>query len=230
LWSLKSFGKDRNMSEKVKEELTKTLAYYYDIKLNTKYLIYFNKQHQTNPLSQTQMQSQSQSANGNETIMMIITDGIDCWSSCINDEKFLNSIIKIQLNEKVSYIEFVSHLISSLNNEKFELNQILSNDNENEDKSDLIEFKFTVNNSINKGHSVLKCVLLLEPILSAKSKANEIKNFLFFVYQKFTKAELEVKMIKNNISSGTNDANNASSTTTGKFWQFNFCFININSS
>jgi len=204
------------MSEKVKEELTKTLAYYYDIKLNTKYLIYFNKQHQTNPLSQSQTQSQSQSSNGNETVMMIITDGIDCWNLCINDEKFLNSIIKVQLNEKVSYIEFVSHLISSLNNEKFELNQIVSNDNENEHKSDLIEFKFTVNNSINKGLTVLKCVLLLEPIQSAKSKANEIKNFLFFVYQKLTKAELEVKMIKNNISSGSNDANNASSTNSGK--------------
>lgn len=211
------------MSEKFKEDLVKTLTYYYDIKLSAKYLIYFKKQKPTN--SQTQSQTQALSS-GNELVSMVITDGIDCWSLCINDEKFLSNIIKVQLNEKVSYVEFLSYLINSLNEEKFELNQILSNSNEKvhtEYNNDLIEFKFTLNNnnSTTKSQNECKCILLLEPILSAKVKADEIKNCLFFAYQKFAKTDLEVKKMKNNLSNGRNDTNNSESTSNSG----NFIFV-----
>jgi len=197
------------MSEKIKEDLMKTLAYYYEIKLNVKYLIYFNKQQQ---LTNVQTQSQAQTLSSvNDSTMMVITDGIDCWSLCISDDKFINNTIKLQLNEKISYIEFLNHLISCLNNEKFELNQILSNSNQkghSEHSIDLIEFKFSINNNVNKSQNGLKCVLLLDPILS-KLKANEIKNALFFVYQKFTKTDQELKKMRNNLNNGQNDTSNA---------------------
>jgi hypothetical protein len=210
------------MSEKFKEDLVKTLTYYYDIKLSAKYLIYFKKQKITN--SQTQSQTQALSL-GNELVSMIITDGIDCWSLCINDEQFLSNIIKVQLNENVSYVEFLSHLINNLRDEKFELNQILSNSNEKGHKeynNDLLEFKFTLNNnSTNKSQNDFKCILLLEPILSAKVKADEIKNCLFFAYQKFAKTDLEVKKMKNNLNNGRNETNNSESSSNGG----NFIFV-----
>ena len=211
------------MSDKVKEDLMKTLSYYYDIKLNCKYLIYFNKQQPNSSKSHThKAQSLSSSI---DSIMMVITNGVECWTLCINDEKFLSSIIKTQLREKASFLEFLSGLQGSLKNEKFELNKILNTEketNQNEESSEMIEFKFTLNNG---DKNELKCNFLLEPIISSRIKATEIKNFLFFVYQKYTMAELEIKKYKNNLDNGQNSEIPNLTSSSGNLYLIYFVFI-----
>ena len=188
----------------------KTLTYYYDIKLNSKYLIYFNKQQQANSQSQSQSQS-STSSSANDSIMMLATNGLDCWSICINDEKFLSNVVKGQLNEKCSFIEFVSHLVGVLSAEQFELNKILNTEHEGvedaAENSDLLEFKCVIKTASKSknGDNSLKCRIVMEPVLSARQKAAEIKNVLFFAYQQYNKADLELKKLKSNC--GTSQSN-----------------------
>lgn len=164
------------MVDKIKDDLLKSISYYYDIKLNTKYLIYFTVGNQ---------QSSSMDAN------MLITNGVYTWSTCLTSDTFLNDVLRTQLNSKHSLLEFIGLLVHSLSSDKFELNKFMDTAN----LTDFVEFKLA--NEKLAG----ACKFILEP---AKSSANDIKNLLFIMYDKLSKAEAEVKKLneKADLSTG----------------------------
>lgn len=160
------------MSDKVKDDLVKSITYFYDLKQNAKYLIYFS-----------QITTQNSINNLND-FNMHVTNGINAWSRLVNDQ-FLRELIHPQLNDNLStkllsFTEFLESLLTCLKTDRFELNTLL----ETQNSIDLIEFK-----SINFN-------FILNP---SKSSQNDIKNVLFFSYEKYTKLELEFNKLSSKV-------------------------------
>ena len=170
------------MGDKVKEDLSKKIFNHFDLKENTKFIVYFS------------LKSAACSQDKTCELILSVTNGVAVWSTCLTSDVFLNEVIKKQaLN--VTFEEFLTDLSKLLHADEFELNKIFST----ESSSDLIEFQscFKQVDSDVKKLRKNSFKFLLEP---AKSSANEIKNLLFQIYEKLNKAEFEFEKLANKSS------------------------------
>jgi hypothetical protein len=146
--------------ESIKEDLLKSIYYYFDLKENCKYLIYFTtttKQHQDLTCS--------------------CTNGINVWNINLTSDIFSSTDKKTTLNE---------HLINlnlKLKRNNYELNKLIDTQN----LIDLIEFKTNDNNT--------NIQFKFKPV---KSNENDLKEFLFHMFNRLDKCESELNKLKSN--------------------------------
>ena len=149
--------------ESIKEDLLKSIYYYFDLKENCKYLIYF-----TTTTKQQQQQQQ-------QDLTCSCTNGINVWNVNLTNDIFSLTDKKTTLNE---------HLINlnlKLKRNDYELNKLIDTQN----LIDLIEFKTNDNNIQFK----------FKPV---KSNENDLKEFLFHMFNRLDKCESELNKLKSN--------------------------------
>jgi hypothetical protein len=192
------------MSDQIKQRLSKIIKNYNDKKKNLKYLIYFNE------------------TLDDDDLILSITDGTECWQSNKLDVDYLNKLKSNKLSSSSSFSksatkldDFLTIIDDSLRLGKFE---VISD-------SDLskVELKLLLND--------YNASLSLD---SSNSSKREIKNFLFSLYDKYNKLEIDYNKIKpsKNISNTNNkdvDNNSASqSPSNDMLKRFNLTNSNNN--
>lgn len=195
------------MCDKIKEDLIKSIFCYYDIKQNTKFLVYFT-------LGSTQI-------NVVADLNMFVTNGICVWSRMIND-KLISEIIQPQMDTKViSFMEFLENLKSVFKADSFDLNHVLDTQADS-NETDLVEFKAILLNKQFK--------FVLKPV---KSNHLEIKNCIFALHDRYSKLESEnnklnsrVDLMNSNSSSQSNGSQSknkseSSNSTSDNLKKFN---------
>lgn len=174
------------MADKIKDDLTKLVKNFVDIKINGKYIIYF-----------------SQTSNGpNEAsdLNFYVTNGVSVWSRKL-DEEFLSKTIKSQMEnieKSLSYIDYLTSLYLVLRNDSFDLNHIV--DPSSPESADLVEFK---SSCLGQEYRFL--------LNHVKSSPTEIKHLLFSLFDKYAKLEIELKKLTNRSDLGTEKADSTSS-------------------
>lgn len=196
-------------AEKIKEELSKLLKFYYDIKVSSKYLIYF---------TQIPSSNKHQANNAPYDLRMNVTDGCHVWCKQI-DENFLKNILMVQLEgraaDSLSYVDYLTSLNESLKTDAFDLANIVDT------VTELIEFK-------SKFMTHEYRFLLNE----SKTAANDVKSLLFSLYERHVKLESELNRLNSrsdllansdtSANSSKSKANNASATSAdGVLKKFN---------